>query len=150
MKKKSKTTTTFKWIMRTGFGKLNFLYSSIFDGKNYISLKPLSFEESRMKNFENCIKNPNMFASYFELNEEKVRTNNSYCSSEKKIKKIQFDYLDSIILCLFKVKDDEICLSDFKEFENMEIDYHLSKRNDFEFDENGVFFKTEFLVYEQV
>ena len=136
--------------MRTGFGKLSFLYSSIFDGKNYIPLKPLTFEEARMKNFESYIKNPCIFASYFDLNEENEKTNKIFTISDTKTKKIQFDYLDSIILCLFRVKEDEIYLTDFKEFENMEIDYQQIKSKDFEFDENGIFLKTDFLIYEQV
>lgn len=136
--------------MRTGFGKLSFLYSSIFDGKNYIPLKPLPFEEARMKNFENSIKNPTVFASYFDLNDEKEKYSKSYHISEKKATKIQFDYLDSLILCLFRIKEDEIYLSDLKEFDNMVIDYHMIKQQDFEFDENGIFFKTDFLIYEQV
>ena len=136
--------------MRTGFGKLSLLYSSIFDGKHYIPLKPLNFEEARMKNFESSIKNPCIFASYFDLNEENEKANKIFTISDKKTKKIQFDYLDSIILCLFRVKEDEIYLTDFKEFENMEIDYQQIKSKDFEFDENGIFLKTDFLIYEQV
>jgi hypothetical protein len=136
--------------MRTGFGKINFLYSSIYNGKNNLILKPLSFQESRINNFEKSIKNPLNFASYFDLNSDKEKLDENYPNSGKKIKRVEFDYLDNIILCLFKIKEDEIYFSDLNEFENFDMDYHPTKRNEFEFDENGIFFKTDFLIYEQV
>ena len=129
--------------MDKGFGKLSFFYSSIFNGSELLSLKPKEFEESRYQHFEESLSNPKNFSTFFNVvdkNAEKL---------DKK-REISFENIDNLNLVFFRIKNREILRENIENFENFIINPPNSLKKDFSYSPLGVFFKSEFLIYEQV
>lgn len=117
----------------------------MFNGKDLIEMKPKEFEETRISKYEESLTNPKNFRIYFDLKEKKIIS-----LTENKKTNVSFDYLDNLILNFFKIKDDEIYNENFESYEEMTINYPKPIKSEFNFDVKKIFFKTDFLLYEQV
>lgn len=139
----------YKWAMDKGFGKLNFIYAGIFNGSELLKLKPIEFENCRFQYFEESISNPKNFYKFFEL----ILSNTENERQKDKKHTIEFEHLENLNLNFFKIKNKEILNERFENFDNfmiLEPKNFSVPHNDFVYSPLGIFFKAEFLIYEQV
>jgi len=54
-----------RWASRQGKGMMSLVYAAFFDGQNLLSLRPLSFEEERLRKYGQSLENPLVFAKFF-------------------------------------------------------------------------------------
>lgn len=133
--------------MEKGSGKISFFYSGIFTGSNLLSLQPEEFLEIRFNSFEESLSNPKNFYNFFNFNENECSSNLMRIKTKNKF---DFDYIGRMPLNLFKFKNSEILKENpalYNDFEIIPPSFH---KKEFCFDPYGIFFKTDFLVYEQV
>ena len=128
--------------MDRGNGKLNFFYSGIFNGSELLNLKPKEFESVRFANFNGSVGNPKNFIKFFNLSE--------IDKSIPKKNEISFEYIDNFSLSFFKVKNNEIRKEKIETYENFVVIPPNITKSEFSYGTMGIFFKTEFLIYEQV
>jgi len=131
--------------MDRGYGKLSFFYSGIFNGSELLNLKPKEFESCRFNNFNDNIANPKNFIKFFNLHE-----NDQSLGQHNKKNEISFEYIDDLNLNFFKFKNKEFINEKVESYENFSIIPPVMTKNDFSYSTQGIFFKTEFLIYEQV
>lgn len=120
-------------------------YSSAFNGTNLLSIKAEEFHEIRFKNFKESLENPKNFYEFFnfpfeEKNEKKKNEQNE----------IDFDYFVNLPLNFFVLKNKEITRANCKNYDDYKILPPIFSKKEFSFDPFGIFFKTDFLIYEQV
>lgn len=143
--KKKNKNCFYKWVIDQGFGKMSMFYSSAFNGNNLLSIKAEEFHEIRFKNFKESLENPKNFFEFFNF---PLEEKNDIKKNEQN--EIDFDYFVNLPLNFFVLKNKEITRANCKNYDDYKILPPIFSKKKFSFDPFGIFFKTDFLIYEQV